>query len=324
MSTPPPPAPPPGPEPPTGDPSGAAAPASVPGVTVPLAQALDRHASSGAINKYACENERCGGIGVVAITNSSCCVYDSRPLSWISNFVASLDRCERAVWRAELGVADLRRSLSAPGALVNEVARSPRRLLLAFHHAAPDARYPGRAEALLAVARSLGERLPQSEYALAEDGLATLLERARLATGQRIPLSGARGHKGRVGDGVERLLLGQKTRGKKTDHPAAEIKSVPVSGDRVLERVKLGVISRGSNPLAKCERVLFVFVERRGTDHFVRGHHLAEFDRARFADMWQARHLVETAAGKDGQKTRGLYLVPKWFRSAKLWPPSPG
>jgi hypothetical protein len=132
-------------------------------------------------------------------------------------------------------------------------------------------RYPGRSEALLAVARALGVPLPESEYTLPEHQLDALLERARSARGRRLRTRGARGHKGRVGDAVERLLVGGRVHGKEADHPAAEIKSVPVSGDRVVERVKLGVVSKTSNPLDKCGRLLFVFVEQRGDDHFVRG-----------------------------------------------------
>jgi hypothetical protein len=108
--------------------------------------------------------------------------------------------------------------------------------------------------------------------------------------------------------------------GKLADHAAAEIKSVPVSGDRVIERVKLGVLSATSDPLAKCDRVLFVFVEQRGDDHFVRGHQLVDLDRNRFAAMWRDGFLVETAAGSPRFPARGLYLTPKWFRSEGLWP----
>src|SRR5205085_1953863 len=139
--------------------------------------------------------------------------------------------------------------------------------------------YPGRSEAVLAIARALGVRLPEDEYALPEDDLSFLIDRVRAARGSRLRVRGARGHKGRVGDAVERLLVGGRVPGKTADHPAAEIKSVPVSGDRVLERVKLGVISPTSNPLDKCARVLFVFVEQRGDDHFVRGHSLREFSQ---------------------------------------------
>jgi hypothetical protein len=122
---------------------------------------------------------------------------------------------------------------------------------------------------------------------------------------------------------VERLLVGHKRAGQGSDHPAAEIKSVPVRGHRILERVKLGVVHATHDPLAKCARVLFVFVERRGRDHFVRGHQLVEFDHARWAAMWRERFLVETAAGSPARPARGLYLVPKWFYKERLWPPSP-
>jgi hypothetical protein len=138
--------------------------------------------------------------------------------------------------------------------------------------------------------------------------------------GARVPVRGAAGHKGRVGDGVERLLLGRRPSGRGSDHPAAEIKSVPVSGDRVIERVKLGVLSPRSNPLYKCDRVLFVFVEQRGRDHFVRGHHLVDFDRERWWGMWRDGFLVETAAGSPERPARGLYLTPRWFYAQRIWP----
>ena len=184
----------------------------------------------------------------------------------------------------------------------------------------PEAR-PGRSEALRAVARALGTRVPAVEYALPEEGVEALLERALKARGRRVPVAGARRHKGRVGDGVERLLLGSKAGGGSVaDHPAAEIKSVPVRGDQVIERVKLGVVSATSNPLHKCARVLFVFVEERGADHFVRGHALKEFEDGAFTSMWRAGFLVETAAGSPRHRARGLYLTPGWFRHEGLWP----
>jgi hypothetical protein len=176
---------------------------------------------------------------------------------------------------------------------------------------------------VLAIARALGVRVPEAEYALPEDDLSFLIDRVRAARGCRLRVRGARGHKGRVGDAVERLLVGGRVLGKTADHPAAEIKSVPVSGDRVLERVKLGVISPTSNPLDKCARVLFVFVEQRGDDHFVRGHSLREFSQPEWQTMWRDGDLVETAAGTTQSRARGLYLTPKWFRSRGLWP-SPG
>jgi hypothetical protein len=210
-------------------------------------------------------------------------------------------------------------------ALVVLAAEEPRLLARAFAVVRPGARWPGRAEALLAVARALGRRLPESEYALPEDSLEALVARARALVGRRLPLRGAPGHKGRAGDAVERLLLGRANReagrgGRGRDHPAAEVKSVPVRGDRVLERVKLGVVSPTSNPLAKCDRVLFVFVEERGDDRFVRGIGVAEFDDARWRAMWERGDVVETAAGQSGGGARGLYLVPRWFREAGLWP----
>jgi hypothetical protein len=180
--------------------------------------------------------------------------------------------------------------------------------------------YPGRSEALLAVARALGVPLPESEYALPEHKLEALLERARAARGRRLRTRGARGHKGRVGDAVERLLVGGRVHGKEADHPAAEIKSVPVSGDRVVERVKLGVVSKTSNPLDKCGRLLFVFVEQRGDDHFVRGHAYREMEQPEWQAMWRDGYLVETAAGSPRFPARGLYLTPKWFRARGLWP----
>ena len=184
--------------------------------------------------------------------------------------------------------------------------------------------YPGRSEALIAFAQALGQTLPDTEYELPEHGLESLLERARAARGRRLRLRGAEGHKGRVGDAVERLLVGDKVKGKVADHPAAEIKSVPVSGDRVIERVKLGVVSATSNPVEKCERVLFVFVEQRGDDHFVRGHQLREFSPLDWQAMWRDGFLVETTAGSPRFPARGLYLTPKWFRSRGLWPEARG
>ena len=184
----------------------------------------------------------------------------------------------------------------------------------------PRSGYPGRSVALHDIARTLDLRLPESEYTLPEHGLSSLLERAEALRGVRIPVEGSRSHKGRVGDAVERLLTGRKARGKERDHRAAEIKSVPVRGDLVLERVKLGVVSRGSNPLHKCDRILFVFVEQRGRDHFVRDHRCVEFDPDGWRGLWDSGFLVETAAGSPRHKTRGLYLVPQWFRSAGLWP----
>ncbi len=186
------------------------------------------------------------------------------------------------------------------------------------HSAQP---YPGRSEALLALARSLGRPLPSSEYLLPEHTIEWLLERAHKIRGRKVPLRGAAGHKGRVGDGVERLLVGAKVPGMAADHPAAEIKSVPVAGDGVVERVKLGVLSPRSNPLDKCDRILFVFVEQRGRDHFIAGHHAHVFDFGTWAQMWQEGWIVETAAGSPQNPARGLYLVPRWFRVQGIWPP---
>jgi hypothetical protein len=219
---------------------------------------------------------------------------------------------------AEVTAALLRR---LDGDALLALARERPALLAAFFCAAQRGSWPGRAAALLALARALGRPLPGAEYALPEEALETLLVRARHIRGARVPLRGAAGHKGRVGDGVERLLLGGARRGgRASDHPAAEIKSVPVAGDRVLERVKLGVVSARSNPLDKCERVLFVFVEQRGRDHFVRGHALHQFDRAAWMVLWRDGWLVETAAGSTERPARGLYLVPRWFRVERLWP----
>jgi hypothetical protein len=181
--------------------------------------------------------------------------------------------------------------------------------------------YPGRSEALLAIARSLGRPLPDEEYVLPEHTLAWLLERARKIQGRKVPLRGAAGHKGRVGDGVERLLVGAIVRGAGSDHPAAEIKSVPVAGEHVVERVKLGVLSPRSNPLDKCDRILFVFVEERGRDHFIAGHHVRDFDYETWTAMWRDGWIVETAAGSPKNPARGLYLVPRWFRARGIWPP---
>jgi hypothetical protein len=156
---------------------------------------------------------------------------------------------------------------------------------------------------------------------LPEHTLAWLLERAQKIQGRKIPLRGAAGHKGRVGDGVERLLVGNKVPGRTADHPAAEIKSVPVAGELVVERVKLGVLSPTSNPLDKCDRILFVFVEARGQDFFVVGHHAHAFDYETWKQMWIEHWIVETAAGSPKQPARGLYLVPRWFRAQGIWPP---
>jgi hypothetical protein len=182
--------------------------------------------------------------------------------------------------------------------------------------------WPGRSEALLAIARSLNRPLPASEYVLPEHTIEWLLERAAKLRGRKVPLRGAAGHKGRVGDGVERLLVGAKVPGMAADHPAAEIKSVPVAGDSVVERVKLGVLSPRSNPLAKCDRILFVFVEERGEDFFVAGHHAREFSFADWTQMWKDGWIVETAAGSPERPARGLYLVPRWFRAQRIWPPT--
>ena len=180
--------------------------------------------------------------------------------------------------------------------------------------------YPGRAEALLALARSLGRPLPPSEYVLPEHTLEWLLERAGKLRGRKVPLRGATGHKGRVGDGVERLLVGAKVAGMAADHPAAEIKDVPVAGDAVVERVKLGVLSPRSNPLAKCDRILFVFVEQRGDDFFVAGHAARAFSYETWTEMWRDGWIVEPAAGSPERPARGLYLIPRWFRAQRIWP----
>ena len=155
------------------------------------------------------------------------------------------------------------------------------------------------------------------------ESLADLVRRAEEVIGKRVPVRGPAAHKGRVGDGVERLLLGQRVGGgKASDHAAAELKSVPVSGERVLERVKLGVLSERSNPLHKCDRILFVFVEERGLDCFVMGHAVVETPRAGWLSLWRSGHLVETAAGVSGLETRGLYLTPRYFHDHDLWPRS--
>jgi hypothetical protein len=210
----------------------------------------------------------------------------------------------------------------APSALLALLAEEPGLLALS-HRALGHGPWPGRAEALLDVARACGLPLPAGEYEAPEDRLENLLSRAQALVGSRLSPAGAPGHKGRVGDEVERLLLGRKIPGRREDHPAAEVKSVPVLGDRVLERVKLGVVSERSNPLDKCGRVLFIFVEERGQDPFVRGTALAEFDAVRWQGLWRDGWLVETAAGHSGEGRRGLYLVPRWFRHAGLWPQPP-
>ena len=120
-----------------------------------------------------------------------------------------------------------------------------------------------------------------------------------LAGNPQVPLRGAAGHKGRVGDGVERLLVGAKVPGMAADHPAAEIKSVPVAGDGVVERVRLGVLSPRSNPLAKCDRILFVFVEKRASDFFIAGHHAREFTFDAWTQMWRDGWIVETVEDED-------------------------
>jgi hypothetical protein len=223
---------------------------------------------------------------------------------------------EHGRYRVGAGAGEVEAALDALGAqaLIAALQHNSLTLARAWRVAGGGRAWPGRSEALLAVARALGTRLPESEYRLPEDALEALLERA---------VRGARRHKGRVGDGVERLLIGGRAPGRGADHAAAEIKSVPVRGDQVIERVKLGVVSARSNPLAKCARVLFVFVEQRGADggdHFVRGHRLCEFDHARFQAMWRDGFLVETAAGSPRRPARGLYLTPRWFRTEGLWP----
>src|SRR6476661_3824798 len=87
--------------------------------------------------------------------------------------------------------------------------------LAAWWRVRSTAPYPGRTEALLAVARSLGRPLPASEYVLPEETIEWLLERVTRLRGRKVPLRGNTAHKGRVGDGVERLLLGAKVPGKR-------------------------------------------------------------------------------------------------------------
>jgi hypothetical protein len=220
----------------------------------------------------------------------------------------------------EAGAAAALRALVAEPRFIALLQRDVSALGAAFAAGFPLARWPGRAEALRALAQALGAAVPEIEYALPEHDLLHLVDRARALHGRRVVLRGEAGHKGRVGDGVERLLVGDKVPGKRSDHAAAEIKSVPVRGDQVIERVKLGVVSGRSDPLAKCDRVLFVFVEARGADHFVRGHAVVEFDRSRWEAMWRDGDMVETAAGSPRHPARGLYLVPRWFRRERLWP----
>jgi hypothetical protein len=253
----------------------------------------------------------------------------------IDALIAALSVGERRCLLAERGcyrigaddgaVAAALRALDG-GAWIAALQYNSRALVASWRALAAGRAWPGRSEALLALARALGVRLPASEYRLPEDALEALLARARKSQGARVPVRGAPGHKGRVGDGVERLLVGdprRRQRGQQADHAEAEIKSVPVRGDQVIERVKLGVVSARSNPLDKCARVLFVFVEQRGagdSDYFVRGHHLHEFDRTRFQALWRDGFLVETAAGTPRRPSRGLYLTPRWFRDSGIWP----
>ncbi len=162
---------------------------------------------------------------------------------------------------------------------------------------------------------------PIPEGPAAAGGLDELMTRARAIVGKRVSLVGPSTHKGRVGEGVERLLLGRVIgAGPGADHPAAEVKSVPVIGERVVERVKLGVLSDRSHPLGKCGRILFVFCERRGDDVFIVGHALVTIEDARWLELWRAGLLVETAAGISGDETRGLYLTPRFFYERGLWP----
>jgi hypothetical protein len=181
-------------------------------------------------------------------------------------------------------------------------------------------RWPGRGEALVYVSRKLGQKIPAREYALPEETLEWLLERARGLDGARVPLRAAAAHKGRVGDAVEKMLLGARPARPGSDHPAAEIKTVPVLGEKIVERVKLGVVNDRHNPLDKCARILFLFVEQRGRDFFIRGHHVEEFDWEKWERMWRDRHLIETAAGSPRRPARGLYLTPHFFYDGKIWP----
>ena len=151
--------------------------------------------------------------------------------------------------------------------------------------------------------------------------LGGLLARVQSCHGRRVPVVGPTTHKGRIGEGVERLILGERAGSRHAaDHPAAELKSVPVVGERVIERCKLGLISPRAHPLEKCAKTLFVFVEARGEDAFVMGHAYVEFAQERWLELWRMGLLVETAAGVSGDETRGLYLVPKFFSSHGLWP----
>jgi hypothetical protein len=189
-------------------------------------------------------------------------------------------------------------------------------------------RWPGRGEALVKLARLLGERIPEREYVLPEETLDWLLDRARQIRGSRVPVRGDAGHKGRVGDAVEKMLLGARPAKPGADHPAAEIKSVPVLGDKIVERVKLGVVNEHHNPLDKCDRILFVFVEQRGRDYFVRDFEVEDFDWERWERIWgvgrgedgRSQQLIETAAGSSRHPARGLYLTPHFFYDHHLWP----
>ncbi len=209
----------------------------------------------------------------------------------------------------------------APDDFLCAVQHEPR--LLALLAPAPGHGAAARSRALFLLAHALGRPLPPSEYVLVEDSLLALLDRARQLLGARVPLSGSARHKGRVGDGLERLLVGDKVHGRLPDHAQCEIKSVPVRGGRVLERVKLaqlGADREPLGPLTKCRRILFVFVERRGDDHFVRGHRLHDFVDDAGARLLAERWVVETAAGSPARPRRGLYLVPRWFARSGIWP----
>ena len=113
----------------------------------------------------------------------------------------------------------LRAFLAArPDDFLRAVSESPR-LLTTLWTELESRPYPGRSEAFLSVAHALGRSLPSCEYELPEARLDALMLRAESILGARVPVSGKSGHKGRVGDGVERLLFGDTVGGRATsDH----------------------------------------------------------------------------------------------------------
>src|SRR5438094_8536575 len=117
---------------------------------------------------------------------------------------------ERGRYAIGTGAGEIEAAVSALGcgALIAAAQYNSAMLARMWRAVGGGRAWPGRSEALLAVARALHTRVPESEYRLPEDALEALLERARRNLGRRVPVRGARRHKGRVGDGVERLLVG--------------------------------------------------------------------------------------------------------------------